>query len=432
MHDLAKNYAMETGEGSRRKVVIVECAAAMGGVQFSTLYLVQHLDPTVWEVVVVCPEEGDLTEACHRSGIRVEVLKQPAQHSTSVRIGGDTRVPNPAAWLANGFGMIVAARRLARFLEQEKPFLVLTKGLFPHFYGGLAARMSGIPCIWHAQDFVSERHFGIYRRGIGFAARRLPGHIIADGAAIGRQLPRAIQDRISIIHNGVDSNVFRPGLDGSKVREELGLSAGAIVIGHLARMTPWKGQHYLLEAFAQIAHREPDAHLLFVGDPVFDNDSYQNELLSLTAKLGLNERVKFAGYRHDTPEVLAAMDIFAFTSVEKDTSPLALLSAMSSGLPIVAFDIDGVRELIEGDEYMLTVPCAQADKLSSALLKLISDEQLRTQLGQSVRRLAERRFSLDRHVASIEEVLLKVDPKRGPVADDQAPSLRHQPISQRS
>jgi len=418
----------ETGGGLRRKVVFVECAAAMGGVQFSTLYLVQHLDRTVWEPVVVCPEAGDLAEACRRSGIRVHVLKQPGLRSTSLRIGRDIRVPDPTAWLTDGMGMLIAARRLARFLAQEKPSLVVTKGLFPHFYGGLAARKLKIPCIWHAQDFISERHFGIYRRAFGYAARRLPAHIIVDGAAIGRQLPRKVHDRISIIHNGVDSKVFRPGLNGATVREELGLSAGAIVIGHLARMTPWKGQHYLLQAFARIAAEAPDACLLFVGDPVFDNDSYQRELLDLTARLGLKERVKFAGYRHDTPEVLAAMDIFAFTSVEKDTSPLALLSAMSSGLPIVAFDIEGVRELIEGDEHLLTVPCAQADALASALLKLIGDELLRAQLGQSVRRLAEQRFSLERHVASIEEVLLRVARQRASAGNDRVPALSPQPF----
>jgi len=425
MSELA--MSKETGRGLRRKVVFVECAAAMGGVQFSTLYLLQHLDPAIWEAVLVCPAEGDLTEACRRLGVRVHVLKQPALRSTSFRIGSDIRIPDPTAWLTDGMGMLIAARRLARYLAQEKPALLVTKGLFPHFYGGLAARKLRIPCIWHAQDLISERHLGLYRRGFGFAAGRLPDHIIADGAAIGRQLPRRVQDRISVIHNGVDSGVFRPGLNGASVREELDLSPGAIVIGHLARITPWKGQHHLLEAFAKIAKGAPEASLLFVGDPVFDNDSYQRDLLDLTAKLGLKERVRFAGYRHDIQEVLAAMDIFAFTSVEKDTSPLALLSAMSSGLPIVAFDIEGIRELIDGDEYLWTVPCADVDALAKALLRLISDKRLRAQLGQSARRLAERRFSLERHVAGVEEVLLKVDQQRGPAFNQPVAALAHHP-----
>jgi glycosyltransferase involved in cell wall biosynthesis len=298
--------------------------------------------------------------------------------------------------------MLITSRRLARFLAQTKPHLVVTKGLFPHFYGGLAARHLGIPCIWHVQDFISERFLGLYRRAFALAARVLPNHIIADGAAISRQL-NPVKDRLSVILNGVDSNVFHPGIDGASVRAEFGLPAGAIVIGHVGRMTPWKGQHYLLEAFARIARESPNAYLLFVGDPVFDNDSYQNKLLNLTAELGLTERVRFAGYRHDMPEVLAAMDVFAFTSVEKDTSPLALLSAMSSGLAILAFDIEGVTELMTL-EHCCLVPVAQVEPMADSLNLLISDPTLRRRLARNARQQAKTALSLDRYVPAMEKV----------------------------
>src|SRR5512132_1727942 len=255
-----------TRAGGPRKVVFVECAAAMGGVQFSTLYLAQYLDPALWNPIVVCPEEGDLTDACRRLGIRAYVLEQAKLRSTSFRIANDIRLPNPVAWLWDGVAMLIAVRRLGRFLVQTKPHLVVTKGVFPHFYGGLAARRLGIPCIWHVQDFISERFLGLYRRAFGLAARVLPDHIIADGAAIARQLTD-VKDRISVILTGVDSNVFRPRIDGASVRTALDLPAGAIVIGHVGRMTPWKGQHYLLEAFARIACEAPNAYLVFVGDP---------------------------------------------------------------------------------------------------------------------------------------------------------------------
>ena len=168
----------------RRTVYFVESAAAMGGVQFSTLYLVQHLNSTLWESIVVCPEEGDLTEACRRSGIAVHILNCPTLRSTSFRLGNTARLPNPLAWAWDGWAMLVAARRLARFLKQVNPDLVVTKGLFSHFYGGLAARQLGIPCVWHVQDFISERFRKIYQRLFGQAARWMPDHIIVDSASI--------------------------------------------------------------------------------------------------------------------------------------------------------------------------------------------------------------------------------------------------------
>src|SRR6185295_3898206 len=181
-----------------RRVVFIECAAAMGGVQFSTLYLTERLDPALWKPLVVCPEDGNLPAACRRLGVEVRILPQPRLRSTSFRIRNDVRLPNPLAWLWDGVAMLETARRVRGFLKQTGADLVVTKGLFSHFYGGLAARTLGIPSIWHVQDFISERFFGCYRRAFALAASLLPDHVIADGAAIGRQLPR-LTDRTSVI-----------------------------------------------------------------------------------------------------------------------------------------------------------------------------------------------------------------------------------------
>jgi glycosyltransferase involved in cell wall biosynthesis len=378
----------------------------MGGVQFSTLYVIQQL-VSPWEPVLVCSQEGDLTDACRRLDVPVHILKQPSLRSTSCSVGRNARFPNPFAWVWNLWVTLIATQRLARLLTEMNPHLIVTKGLFPHLYGGLAARRLGIPCVWHLQDFVSERFWGIYSAIFGSVARWLPNYIIVDGAAIRHQLPRSVRARTTVIHNGIDTRMFGPDLDGADVRRETGIPPGAIAIGNVARMTPWKGQHHLLEAFARIAQRFPHVYLLFVGAPVFDSDVYQRRLLDLTEKLGLTDRVKFAGYRMDIPQVLAAMDVFAFTSVEKDTSPLALLSAMSAGLPIAAFDIEGVREILKPEEQGLLSKVGDASALAQSLARLLSDEGLRRQLGTNARRRAEDEFTLDRYVSRMQEVFVR-------------------------
>lgn len=376
----------------------------MGGVQFSTLYLAQQLRGTQWNLIVVCPLEGELPRACREAGITLDVLDVPGSRSTSLRVGKTARIPNPAAWAWNLFTLSTAARKLKRVLAQRQPALVVTKGLLAHFFGGLAARRLGIPCVWHVQDLISERSFGIYRHVFGRAARWLPEQIIVDGAAIVSQLPSSLQSRISVVHNGVDIEVFHPRIDGRGVREELGIRGDQLVVGHVGRVTPWKGQHYLIEAFASIADKIPNAVLLLVGSPVFDNDAYQRRLLSTVAQLGLKDRVKFAGYRHDMPQVLAAMDAFAFTSIEKDTSPLALLSAMACGLPILAFDIAGVRELMANEDQFRLVPVADVPALARALAEVLSDRGLRQRLGAVTREQAVNEFSLAKCAERIQQV----------------------------
>jgi len=193
-------------------------------------------------------------------------------------------------------------------------------------------------------------------------------------------------------------------LDGSAVRREFGIATEQVVIGHVGRITPWKGQHYLIEAFRRIANRYPETVVLMVGSPVFDHDGYEQRLKSMVAEFGLGQRVKFAGYRHDTPQVLAAMDVLAFTSIEKDTSPLALLSAMASGLPIVAFDIEGVRELDDTGKVFALARVADVDALTESLSSVLSNTSTCEELRQHARAAAER-LSLDRYAASIDQVL---------------------------
>jgi glycosyltransferase involved in cell wall biosynthesis len=389
-------------------VVFVESASAMGGVQFSTLYLAERLNKAVWEPLVVCPRAGELVEACREAGIETRVLNQPRLWSTSIRLGRNIRVPNPAAWLWDSFVLDGATRRLRKLLREIDADVIVTKGLLAHFAGGIAARRLGIPCVWHVQDFISERTSGIYRKLFGIAARWLPQQIIADGNTIKNQLPKSLWPRIDVIHNGINTDVFYPGVDGTAIRRELEIPEGHLVVGHVGRITPWKGQHFLIQAFAEIANENSSSTLLIVGAPVFDNDLYQRRLLNMVSKLGLQGRVKFTGYRHDLPRVLAAMDVFAFTSTEKDTSPLALLSAMSCGLPIVAFDIAGVRELMDTEDQFHLVPVGDIDELQHVLSSLIADETMRQRLSESARKLATDKFNLDRNTTRIEKVLCEI------------------------
>ena len=392
---------------SASKVTFIGSAAEMGGVEFSTLYLASHLNPGDWEPVVVCPKEGRLASACRDAGVSVKIISMPHLFSTSFRVSkrSDVRFPNPFSWVVNFFSVLVGAWRLNVYLSHEKPDIVVTKGMYAHFCGGLAAKVAGIKCVWHVQDFISERFFGIYRVIFGILARLFPDVIAVDGGSIARQLPAQIRSRVSLVFNGVDIQIFRPGLDGSSIRKQLAIASKEIVIGHAARITPWKGQHHLLEAFGKVACNHPEMRLLFVGAPIFDNDGYDQRLRTRVDELKLNHRVIFAGFRPDLANVLSAMDIFAYPSLEKDTSPLALLSAMACGLPILAFDIEGVREVI--DESGMLIPVGDDNKMADALDLLVRDISFRNQLANRSREKAVRQFSLERYVVEMEAVLLR-------------------------
>jgi glycosyltransferase involved in cell wall biosynthesis len=386
----------------------------MAGAEHNMIRLIGKLDQKRWRVIVVAPAEGELPEACRRHGIEVRIVQRPRMLSSSIRLSTKWRMPNPVACAWDVAVILRGSRKLARVLAELRPDLVVTKGLFAHIYGALAARSAGVPCLWHVEDWVSERWWGLFRRCFARLARRLPTRIVGCADTIARQMPEDIRHKVGVIYNGIDTQSFQPGMDGTAARRELNIPEGALVIGHVGRMTPWKGQRYLLEAFARLAADIPAAQLLFIGSALFEGDAFQRSLEKRTKMLGLQDRVHFLGYRHDVRPLLATMDVFAIPSIEKETGPLSLLEAMAAGLPVVGFDIPGVRMFAAEDGHGRLVPVEDIDALSQTLAQVLRDADLRRRLARGARERVEEAFSFDRHAAQFEQLFLDVIGQKGP------------------
>ncbi len=375
----------------------------MGGIQHTTFELAAHLDREAWNPIVICPEEGELTRACRSAGVEVRTLPVFRMCSTSFWINNQTKIPNPAAWLWNAGTILAMANRLAAFLTELQPDLVITKGLLCHFYGGLAASRAGVPCLWYVQDFISERFGGIYKHVFGWMASGVPTRIAAIGPQIIRQLPLALRDQSRVVYNPVDSAKFESAGPSDSIRRELGIPMDAILIGNAARLTPWKGQHHLIDAFRHVAAAEPKTKLLLIGGSLFGDEDYAGRLRKMVEDYRLGDRVIFAGHRQDVHKLLSAVDVFAYCALEKDICPLSLLEAMSAGLPIAAFGIEGVREAVRDQQEGLLTPAGNPKALSQALLTLIRNPALRSRLGQAARNRAHSDFSVSRHVSGMQQ-----------------------------
>jgi len=378
----------------------------MGGVEHSTLNLVAQLDRTLWEPVVLCPDDGILVTLLREQNITVKVVSLPAFYSTSIWFAKSGKLPNPFAWIINIVVLAKAVLILRHAINNHQSRLVVTKGLQSHFIGGLAAKSLRIPCVWHVQDFISERFLGIFKTVFGIAALTLPKQIIADGRAIERQLPKSARIRTFVIPNGLNTDEYSPD-GGSTFREEYGIPQTAFVIGHVARLTPWKGQDHLLEAYLRLAPSHPDVWLVIVGSALFGRKFFEEQLKKKAWESGYADRIIFTGYRADLPQVLRGFDIFAYPVLEKDTSPLSLLSAMSTGLPLCAYNIDGVCEVIQHSVTGLLVPVGHIGKLSDSIEKLTDDTDLRYTLSVNVRKYAVEQFSLEKYVAQCDYVFRK-------------------------
>jgi glycosyltransferase involved in cell wall biosynthesis len=215
-------------------------------------------------------------------------------------------------------------------------------------------------------------------------------HVSGSEMAEGRELGASPDGRGRVIHNGIDPTEFAEPSGGPALREELGIPAGAPLVGSIGLLNDAKGFDVLVEA---ATHLPPATHVLIVG-----HGEREARLRAQAESLGLAERVHLAGWRDDLHPALDAMDVFALPS-RWEGLPYALLEAMAAGLACVSTDVNGSRDILGVEPPCgLLVPRQDPPALAAALVRLLQDERLRTELaGRAPARVAEA-FTLEHMV----------------------------------
>ncbi len=191
-------------------------------------------------------------------------------------------------------------------------------------------------------------------------------------------------ERAVTITNGIPVARFRPTAERRRrAREALGLAESALVVGCVGRLVAIKNHALLLECLPRLAAQYPDLVVVLIG-----GGNLEAMLRARAAELGLAERVRFAGERSDVTDLLPAFDVFAQPSLSEGLS-IALLEASASGLPIVATDVGGNREIVRAGVTGLLVPSGDAVALGAALDALLADPSRRRAYGVAAAKWAE-------------------------------------------
>ena len=159
---------------------------------------------------------------------------------------------------------------------------------------------------------------------------------------------------VKILHNAVDTDMYRyDELGRTTVRQELGISEDALLVGHVGRLTTQKNHSFLLKVFAELLKSRQESMLLLVG-----KGELKEQLVQQTKELGIADKVIFAGVRSDIPQLLSAMDVFVFPSLYEGM-PNTVIEAQATGLPCVISDTITRQADITGRVNYLPLSCAE-------------------------------------------------------------------------
>ncbi len=232
-------------------------------------------------------------------------------------------------------------------------------------------------------------------------AQHCTERVIAVSEELRQRLVRQFgEERVTLIHNGIDEErVFSP-LSVTEAKQRLGLPAGCPVVGTAGRLERIKRLDIFLEAAKQIAAQEPQARFVIAGD-----GGEAQRLHELAAKLDLRDHVLFLGHRQDVYDVLRAMDVFVLCS-DHEGLPMVLLEAMTLGVPVVARPVGGISEVVEDERSGVWVRSDRPDDLAEGCLRVLRDAELRNRLREVGPVQIRDRFAGGRTAARVADLYL--------------------------
>ena len=353
----------------RLRVVYLDHVARLSGGEIALLRLLPHLDRIRSHVILA--EDGPLVGQLHLAGISTEVLplRESARHVRKDDV--HRRATSPAVAAATA----AYVARLAARLRTLRPDLVHTNSLKAGVYGSLAARLAGIPVVWHVRDRIAEDYLPLPAVRL---VRRMSRHLATAVVANSRTTMATLRAPAGAL---VIYSVLPEVLSDVPKRERF--TGGPLTFGVVGRLAPWKGQDFFLRAFAN-AFPDGQERAVLVGGALFGEQPFASGLPGLASELGIADRVTFRGHRPDVWDELSQIDVLVHSSVTPEPFGQVILEGMAAAVPVVAANAGGPAEiLVDGVTGLLYQP-GDVDSLARTMRRM-KDVALRDRITSAAR-----------------------------------------------
>jgi glycosyltransferase involved in cell wall biosynthesis len=207
-------------------------------------------------------------------------------------------------------------------------------------------------------------------------------------------------ENFQVLYNGADAARLKP--TGKSLKKELNLAEDALLFGMIANFyrDPRKDQLTICRALPKIFSEIKNAHCIFAGKTEEGAESKFQDCADFCRENNIAGRVHFLGSRTDVPDVLAALDLFVFSSLQEGL-PIAVTEAMLANVPMIVSDIEPLMEATENGKYAEVFHVQDALELSEKILSLLKDKDLRDDLAKRAFEFARENFSIEAHLENL-------------------------------
>ncbi len=376
-------------QASVHKIVFIIDGLGMGGAERLMIPILSHLNQGQFDVrvcVLQSKEGNPLAEDIRRLGVTVDFLEIKRLRDLS------------------------ALRRLRKYLIDTEASLVHTQLEFSNILGNISAKLLRLPsvCTVHVLPSIEGSAKSKFHQRVEWLALRLfCDRIITVSEETRRHYivqSGILPKKISTIYNGIDLTHFHQldaELERVAVRDEFQIPIDANLLITVAVLRQKKGIEYMIRALPTVLEAHPNTYYLIVGD-----GAHREALIAEASKLGVRERVVFAGMRKDIPRILFSSDVFVLPTLT-EALPTVLSEAMASHLPIIASAVGGVPEMIADDESGKLVSPTSVVELSEACKSLLESSDVREAMGERGWQIVNQKFSIKEQVAQLKKLYLE-------------------------
>jgi glycosyltransferase involved in cell wall biosynthesis len=369
-----------------------------GGADENTLFTIKGLDKDKYEIDLITGEESDK-----------DFLKKIEN------LPFNTIIIKGLKWKLNFFYDPGVFLKLVRLIKNERYDIVHTHTTKAGILGRIAAFLSGVPIIVHGLHGSTFQAFNsvflnkllfLFER---FCSRFTDAYISVSTILSQSYIDKGIgkKDNHFTVYSGMELSKFfqaREQIDKKEKYTELKINEGEFIIGNVARLEMRKGHYFLIDAFQNIVrkYKHINVKLLIVGE-----GNKRIDLEKYVKELDLEDKVIFTGYRKNVEELMALMDVFVLTSL-REGLPRVLVQAAAVGIPSIAFNVDGVPEIIKDNHNGFLVEAKNLKLLENRILKYMEDKELAELHGQQGRELVGNKWSIDGMIQRTDKIYQKL------------------------
>lgn len=383
-------------------ILFVSHHGGMAGAQQTLLTLLEGLDRTIFTPYLVVPFQGELAERVSKLGIPVTVC--PLLHWVPCVAG----LPHQRRWLHLWKilrSMHWRIQPVSALIEHLKIDLVYTNTV-TCVEGALAAKITSRRHIWHIHEPIQRNSellpllpLWLYSTAIRILSRR----VIFPSSALSDNYP-AVRGKASVVHNSLP---IPPMMDRVAARAEvtalLGLDTSRIWVAVVGAIQPRKDHLTFLKAAKKVHANLDNVDFLIVG---YGKELYTQQISDFAQTLGLAKRVTLTGrWTGAIHTMMAAIDVLVISS-EQESFGLTAIESLSMETPVVSTRCGGPEEIIEDGVNGFLVNTKDDTAMAAAILKLLNDPVLARNMGVAGRRDVLKRFTLERYINGIQDVML--------------------------